>query len=555
MKSKALKNHQLMGIGISPGYAQGKAFQYQDILDQQDGDTPAAAQQNWDLEIQYARVTKAFADVLADLALLTQHVEQHMGQDYADILRASKTVLRDGSLLRSIREAMAERRLTAEAAVKTVLLQHRDRLYALDNSFFRDRGDDIGDLCKRLLRALAGKQHLLEQLPADAILITKRLMPSDTLLLQRKSVAAIVVEYCGTNAHAAIFAREIGIPLVSGINNVMNLIPHDTPLLVDAISGRLLLNPDDRQRERFVQRRRQYTHHMETARKNCRQPAITMDGAQIAVTANVGNAEEIQLAADNGADGIGLYRLEQLYARMIASPDVDTLVRQLRGELEPFQGKPITIRLLDSGGDKPLPYLEYPVETNPVLGQRGIRYLFDHSELLVIQLRALLELSRDFIIKILVPMVTLKDDMEAVLRMLQHEASDMNLTHLPPLGAMIETPAAALCAREIASVCDFVSIGSNDLAQYTMAAERESQVISRYYQDDHPAVLSLLEQVCRQVDSRSISICGELAGNEAVIPALLTMGIRQLSVLPLRVPMVKETVRVQTIKAERLMPA
>lgn len=419
MIATVLKNHQLMGIGISAGYAQGRAFQYPDMLEPHEVDAQPAPDTDWDLETEYERVACAFADVLADLMLLTQHVEQRLGPDYADILRASKAVLRDNHLRVSIRQVMAEQRLPAEAAVKQVFLQHRDQLYTLEDSFFRDRGDDIGDLCKRLLRALAGKQHALEQLPADAILITGRLMPSDTLLLQQKSVAAVVVEYCGTNAHAAIFAREMGIPLVSGIDNIMSLIPPDTPLLVDGISGRLLLNPDERQRERFEQRQQQYASHLAIARQTCRQPAITTDGVRVTVMANVGNAEEIARAVDNGAEGIGLYRLEQLYARLTESPDAGTLVQQLRRELTPFQDKPVTIRLLDSGGDKPLRYLEYPPETNPVLGQRGIRYLFDHPELLATQLHALLELSRDFAIRILVPMVTLKDDMDAVRQALQ----------------------------------------------------------------------------------------------------------------------------------------
>ena len=259
--------------------------------------------------------------------------------------------------------------------------------------------------------------------------------------------------------------------------------------------------------------------------------------------ANIGCREDAVLAADNGADGVGLYRLEQLYLSRKALPNEDELLEIMRSAVEPIAGKPITIRLLDVGADKKLPSLDLSAEVNPFLGRRGVRVLLAFPELLHTQLRALARLSRVRDVHILVPMVTLAQEMKRLRELLVTAAADVGAEHLPPLGAMIETPAAALCVDEIKQHADFLSVGTNDLTQYTMAAGREDPLVSDYFIDDHPAVRRLLGLVSEAAGDMPLALCGELAGRVDMLPFLLATGIRTFSVAPPLVPTVKEAVR------------
>ena len=531
---------QLIGVGISPGFAAGYAYIYEDILKE---NYALYSVSRDGIQTQFARVERAFQDVLCDLVALTKRVEHEMGRDYANILRADKAILRDPFVLESIRVELERERLNAQEAVKRVLLRYRDKLCALEDSVFRDRADDISDLCRRVLRALTGVRHDLAALPPNTILVAERLSPTDMIPLRTKAVSAVVVESCGVASHAAIFARGAGIPIASQIANATTMIKTGDELLVDGITGRVIIAPDDQQSVRFESLRQQYAQAMVRARKSCMEPAVTRDGVSIRVMANVGNAEEVGIAAESGADGIGLLRLEQLYARLEMLPSEDELLDRLRRELVRVREKQITIRLLDTGGDKQLPYLDYPHENNSALGRRGVRLLLDCPALLSTQLNALVRLSRDFQIRILVPMVTIAEDMKRVREALMDAARKLDCQAIPPLGAMIETPAAALCATEVSVFSDFLSIGTNDLTQYVMAAERETSVVTRYYQDDHPAVLRLVRQICEAVSGENLEVCGESAGNPKVVSMLVEMGIRQLSVFPLRVPAIKEIIR------------
>lgn len=531
---------QLIGKGISPGYASGKAYVYIDMLKL---DYSFRTVPKYGVREEFARIERAFGKVLCDLVELTKHVESQMGSDYANILRADKAILRSPVMLEEIRLELEKEHLNAEEIVKRVFLRHRDRFYAIEESHFRERGDDIGDLCKQVIRALLGAEHLLQTVPEASVIVAGRLLPSDTILLQKKFVSAIVVEHCGTTSHAAIFARGMGIPVVSQINDAVSVIKTGEELLVDGITGRVIVRPDKSQKAHFLDLSREYANVIEAAQKSCLEPAITPEGVRIHLLANVGNIEDINLALKGGAEGIGLYRLEQLYGGQKKLLSEDELFAKLRKNLDETGGRPVTIRLLDTGGDKQLPYLSYPNEKNPMLGRRGVRFLLNHRQLLVSQLKVLVRLSLEYPVRILVPVVTFIEEMKSVREALSEVAQQLERQEMPPLGAMIETPAAALCAAELAEFSDFFSIGSNDLTQYVLAADRDSNFIPHYYRDDHPAVLRLIDQVCRLAHGRDVGICGELAGNPKAIPLLIKMGIREFSVLPLRIPLVKEIIR------------
>lgn len=258
---------------------------------------------------------------------------------------------------------------------------------------------------------------------------------------------------------------------------------------------------------------------------------------------NVGCSEDVAVAAENGADGVGLYRIEQFYLARTTPPSVQELHEELRRALAPLRGKKITIRLLDLGADKPVPFVQFPPEDDPFLGRRGVRLLLKYPDLLDTQLKALLELARDQDVHILVPMVTLARDMARVRLRLREIADAAGIATIPPLGAMIETPAAALCVEEIIRHSDFLSIGTNDLTQFTMAAGRENPLVNEYFLENHPAVLRLVGMVLVEAGEVPVSVCGELGADLSSIPALLKLGLRSLSVAPPLVPSAKQAIR------------
>lgn len=259
--------------------------------------------------------------------------------------------------------------------------------------------------------------------------------------------------------------------------------------------------------------------------------------------ANVGSREDVTTAIKEGADGVGLVRTEQLYLGKTTPPSAPELLTELRSMFEPLSGRPLTIRLLDLGADKPVPFLNFPVEDDPFLGCRGVRLLLRYPDLLDTQLKAILEFSREFPLRIMVPMVTTARDMSVVRQHAESVAAGLGMSQLPPLGAMIETPASALTVPDILRHADFLSIGTNDLTQYTMAAGRENPLVGDYFVEDHPAVLRLLRVIFSEAGTAPVSVCGELAGDPAMTATLIEMGARQLSVAPPLVPLVKAAVR------------
>lgn len=393
------------------------------------------------------------------------------------------------------------------------------------------------------------KTTTLEKMPTGRVLVARHLLPSDTVALPRRAVVGIVVEFGGPGSHAALLARALGIPTVAKIPNLTKTIEVNDTLVVDGFLGEVVLNPDTNTRKRYRKRIEAVREGVSRVKELSHQPASTLDGTTISVMANVGWREDAATAAESGADGVGLYRLEQFYLARKTPATAAELVEELRATFAPLREKQITVRLLDLGGDKPLPFLKLPTEDNPFLGQRGVRLLLRFPEMLDAQLKALLEFSRDHDVRILVPMVTLVDEMAQVRHRLAAIARDMSVEKLPPLGAMIETPAAALTAGTIVQQADFLSIGTNDLTQYTMAACRENGLVSDYFIEDHPAVMRLVHMTVEAAGKTTVAVCGELAGRLDAVPTLLGMGVRALSVAPPFVPAIKEAIRATSLAA------
>jgi len=548
MKTGPGKNKMftLVGKGVSPGLAKGKAFVYIDVLQR---DSELYIIDRAQIGEEKARIEKAINDVRQSLAIDAKQIESKVGKHSADIFLAQEAILLDSSVVKELKRTLEEKLINAEQVVRTVFRLLARRFRDMNSEVLRGRGDDIDDLSRRLLLSLAGiHAHSLENLPANTVLVARRLLPSDTVFLSRSSTVAVLAEFAGPAAHAALLARELGIPCVGGIPELLETVHTGDVVLLNGAEGTAVINPD-------AQALQGYEISLDEVRKRKETMAqvspfgrtVTLDGIEVSVMANVRSREDVVLAMEGGADGIGLFRTEPFFLSAKHFPSDKEFAEFLFGSLYPARGKHIDVRLLDIGADKNPIYLHLPPEPDPFLGRRGVRVLREYPDLLEAQLRAMLEVSQQFRIGVLIPMVTTESDLVQVVGRLHQLASEMGIRDLPRIGAMIETPAAALSIPSLKKHVDFLSIGSNDLTQYTMAAGRENPLVTEYFIDDHPTILRLIELVVREAGDTPVSLCGELAGRIDVIPRLLRTGIRALSVAAALVPDVKNTIRNSSI--------
>ncbi|MCA9216874.1 MAG: phosphoenolpyruvate--protein phosphotransferase [Planctomycetales bacterium] len=495
------------------------------------------------IDDEWNRIKTALDVVDGDLQRSAARVDQELGQKMAAIFEAHRVLLRDPSLVSEFERELHERRVNAEDIVKSVLSRYELRLRADENTALSERGDDIADLSRRLLRVLTGtREHTITQCPPGCVLVTRQLLPSECVHLKRRGIAGVVIERGGATSHAALLTREMGVPAVSGVAGATDLILNGEQLLVDGNAGTVTVRASAESIAEFDGRLCEQNKVQAVHLSHCHDPAVTQDGQVIQVMANVGCEADVQLAVKNGADGIGLYRIEYHFLMMSTLPSEDELYHELRNALKPAMGLDVTVRLLDTGGDKCMPWLDLPHEPDPFLGRRGARFLLAWPELLRTQLRVLLRLSGETSLGILIPMVTRADEVQQVRSALTQEAEKMNIA-CPRLGVMIETPAAALCVSQIALLCDFLSIGSNDLTQYTMVAGRENPLVADYFDDEHPAVMRLIRIICHESRGLPVSVCGELAASPTAVEELVHKGVTILSVVPPLVPRVKDQVR------------
>jgi phosphoenolpyruvate-protein phosphotransferase len=538
----------LSGRSIAPGLGMGSARVVGDALQ-------AAAEgqraQPGEAERELDRTRAAIDATRRELEESARRVETQFDPALAGIFRAHGTVL-DGLLSSGeLEKELRDSRLGAEAAVGRVFRRWQEKFLALKVEAFRQRADDIADLGRRVLRHLQGENgSRFGDVPAGCVLVLDRLLPSDVVALSGRALAAVVVESLGQGSHAALLAREKSIPTVAGFPGLTQRVRDGDELLVDGYRGTLVVHPGPATRESFQERLRQYGASLARCKGACQEPARTLDGELVTVEANIGVYEDVALALDNGADGVGLFRLEQLYLARELPPTEEELFEELRTVLAPLGDRPVTVRLLDVGGDKPLPFLRFPGEANPALGRRGVRLLLEYIPLARTQLAALLRLAQERPIRVLVPLVTLEEDIEAVRALLEATARDLGVPRLPPLGAMIETPAAALSVPAIARHVDYLSVGTNDLTQYTMAAGRDDPAVNHYYVEDHAAVWRLLSIIVTEAGKTPVSLCGELAAREEVIPRLLELGYRAFSMAPSLIPSAKERIRTLHLQDE-----
>jgi len=530
---------KVTGSRIAPGLAMGRAWFV--------GRPPEHAVrriEHHEVEPELRRIQMAFDQTREELREAAGRVEEQFSAELGRIFRAHEMMLEGMLSSPEFRQELQASLINAEAAVRRVFRRWQDKFRSLKDESFQQRADDIADVGRKVLRHLEGEDtDRLKNLPAGSVLVLRRLLPSDVVSLSLRHVAAIVVESLGQGSHAALLAREKSIPTVANFPGLLERLRDGDELLVDASRGEIVIAPDVDMRAEFEERLTSRQVTLAYLIGACHEPARTLDGALVTVEANLGTFEDVALALDSGADGVGLFRIEQLYFGRDMPPTEEELLDALRAITTPFRHKPLTVRLLDIGGDKPVSFLTFPAEANPALGQRGVRLLIEYPHLAQTQIDALLRLAQEQPIRVLVPMVTLEEDIQVIGALFQSRCSALGLQERPAFGAMIETPAAALNVAAIAKHVDFLCVGTNDLTQYTLAVGRDDPTVSRYFLDNHASLLRLLGIIVADAGAMPLTLCGELAGREEMIPQLLAIGFRSLSLAPSLIPGMKELIR------------
>jgi phosphoenolpyruvate-protein phosphotransferase (PTS system enzyme I) len=527
----------IQGIPISAGIAIGKAFLYRGVPIES---SCAGNGSTADPETEKNRLEQAVIEAERQLSELIGRIPAEDGKQEADILNTQKYLLRDPEITGAAAEAVEKRYITAEQAVTEAVKESAAVFAEMDDDpYLKERSGDIEDIGRRLLSILSGSctSCTLSDLPPDSIVIAETLGPSDTVQLDRAHTAAIVTEHGGSTSHAAILARTMELPAVSGIQGMCTLVSPGDTVIVDGCTGQVFIKPEPAIIEEYTQRIAAYEERKCELKKSVHAPCRTKAGKEILLAANIGSPDDIDRALENGAEGVGLFRTEFLYLDRPAPPDEEEQYRIYRTAAEKLGERPLVVRTLDIGGDKEIPYLHLPREDNPFLGTRAIRLCFAHPELFKIQLRALLRAAVYGNIKIMFPMVSSADDILTAKRFIAECARELDSEKQEynakvETGIMIEIPAAAIIADELAPLCSFFSIGTNDLTQYTLAVDRTNESLSALYNPFHPAVLALIRKTIEAAHKAGIpcAMCGEFAGNPKAVPQLLKYGLDEFSV-------------------------
>lgn len=526
----------LQGVCAAPGLVCGPLFRLAGIELPEDTGT-----HNVDEQLQ--RLDAALEQVRGEIRNTLDHARQRKNVEEEEIFAAHLALLEDPALLDAATAAI-EQGSAATHAWRDAIQAQCAVLLALGKPLFAERANDLRDLQQRVLRALLGEAWHFE-LPAGAIVSAHELTPSDLLQLSAQRAAGICMAEGGATSHVAILARGKGLPCLVALGSEVLDVPQGQRVVLDAANGRLELAPSDARHAEVHQIRETQKLRRQQQQAQAQQPAHTTDGVSIEVAANVASSAEAQVAFDNGADGVGLLRTEFLFVDRRTAPDEQEQRQAYQAVLDAMGDKSVIIRTIDVGGDKQLDYLPLPVEANPVLGLRGIRMAQVRPELLDQQLRALLQVSPLARCRILLPMVSEVDELLQIRQRLDELCVELELTQRPELGVMIEVPAAALMAEQLARHADFLSIGTNDLSQYTLAMDRDHAGLAARVDALHPALLRLIAQTCigAAKHGRWVGVCGALASDPLATPVLVGLGVSELSVSPPQIGEIKDRVR------------
>lgn len=544
---------KLTGIPASDGIAIGPPFFFQP-------ETPSVERRTVaDVPAELARFEAAIARADEMLSALKAKVEETAGSEEAQIFEVHRMFLADPAFVGTIRDIVEAEQINAEAAIERTVDDLVAQFKALEDEYFQLRAADVEDVGLRLLRLLAGGgQSDLAGLAAPAIVVAPDLTPTDTASLERDKVLAFCTAAGGGTSHSAILARSLGIPAVVGLGDGLLNATSFGQLIVDGGSGEVWLDPDAETVAAYQARLQTRLETQAQARARALEPAVTTDGYRSEIVANIGSLEEAKEALELGAEGVGLLRTEFLFLQRETLPDEEEQYEVYRALADVFQQRPLIVRTLDIGGDKPLPALEMPPEPNPFLGRRAIRLSLAEPEMFQTQLRAVLRAGHERNLKIMFPMIGSLSDLSRAREQLEEARAALEARQVPyartlEVGIMIEIPSAALLADVLAPHVDFFSIGTNDLSQYTLAADRTNPLVAPLADPLHPAVLRLMHQVVQAAHAHQkwVGICGELAGNPLAVPLLLGLGLDELSMAAPAIPTVKALIRTLSLADAR----
>lgn len=527
----AIREKTIHGIAASSGIAIAKAYRLETP------DLAAEKRAVADVEAEVARFEAAVAKAKEELEAIKKHALEKLGEDKAAIFAAHLLVLDDPELLNPIKEKIQTERVNAEYALDETASFFISMFEAMDNEYMKERAADIRDVTKRVLAHLLGVTISNPSLISEeVVIIAEDLTPSDTAQLNRQYVKGFATDIGGRTSHSAIMARSLEIPAVVGTKTVTAEVKNGDIVIVDGLDGQVIINPSPELLAQYEQKRARYEAQKAEWAKLVHESTVTADGIHVELAANIGTPDDVKGALANGAEGIGLYRTEFLYMGRSELPTEDEQFVAYKTVLEQMNGKPVVVRTLDIGGDKELPYLQLPKEMNPFLGFRAIRLCLEMQDMFRTQLRALLRASVYGNLKIMFPMIATLDEFRQAKAILLEEKEALLRQGVAvadgiEVGMMVEIPAAAVMADQFAKEVDFFSIGTNDLIQYTMAADRMNERVAYLYQPYNPAILRLISHVIDAAhrEGKWVGMCGEMAGDPIAIPILLALGLDEFS--------------------------
>ena len=540
------------GISASPGVAIGPAL----VLDAEEYRIPRRTIDAADVPAEIHTLDAALETSRQEVAELRVAAARKLGDKTSAIFTFHEEFIADKPLRTAVVEAIHRNRCTAAYAFGQEM-NRRERLFRnVADTYLKERVRDLYDIERRVLRHILGRaRERITRLTEPVVIVAHDITPSQAISLDREHILGFAINVGGQTSHTAIIARMLGIPAVVALNDITTDVAGGEAIVIDGTHGVVVANPDANTIERYLKRRREYDAFEARLAKLRDLPAITTDGTAISLQANIELAAETRFALDSGAEGIGLYRTEFLFLGSDRQPTEEQQFETFRAAVRHAQGKPLIIRTMDLGAEKMTDYLDHQHDHNPALGLRAVRYCLGHLDMFKTHLRAILRAAADGDVRIMFPMVTTLMELRQARSTLHEVMEDLEEDGIPfardiPIGMMVETPAAAMLSNTFAKEVAFMSIGTNDLTQYTLAVDRANERVAHLFCSHNPAVLRLIREVVQagRRHGTEVSICGEMAGSPTYCELLIGLGLRQLSMAPKDVPEIKKIVRSTSIK-------
>lgn len=534
------------GIAASSGIAIGKVLKYINealVVEERKVD---------DAKKELERLNDAMQVSKEQLAAIQVKAAQELSEEEAMIFEAHAMMLEDPEFLGGIENEIESNQVNAEWAVQNITNMFYAMFEAMDDPYFKARAADIQDVGGRVLKNLMGVQTAdISSLDGDVILIAEDLAPSDTAQMDKKHILAFATDVGSRTSHTAIMARSLEIPAVLGLIDICDSVNDGDMIIVDGISGEVLINPDEATVQEYENKKNKYEDYRRTLSELKELPAQTKDGHEVIMAGNIGSPEDVDGVLRNGGDGVGLYRTEFLYMNSDVMPDEQTQYEAYKKVIEQFQNHGVIIRTLDIGGDKTIPYLPLEKEMNPFLGLRAVRLCFKREDIFKTQLRAILRASVYGPTKVMFPMISSIGEVRQAKAIVEECMAELDRENIAydkniKIGIMIEIPSAAMMADVIEKEVDFFSIGTNDLCQYSLAVDRMNPAVSYLYDPLNPAILRLVKRVIEATENvadKFTGMCGEMAGDPYATLVLLGMGLDEFSMSATSIPQIKKIIR------------